>query len=112
MYFFRITAYFVLNEICKPKQDETVVISGASGVIGSISGQLAKRKGCKVVGITSSDDKGKWLKDTLGFDHYINHKTDSLSSLLDKYAPNGVDVYIDNVRTCVKCLGSLIKCQF
>lgn len=53
------------------------------------------------MGITSSDDKGKWLKDTLGFDHYINHKTDNLSALLDKYAPNGVDMYIDNVRTFI-----------
>lgn len=106
--FFRITAYFVLNEICKPQKDETVVISGASGVIGSISGQLAKRMGCRVLGITSSNDNGKWLKDTIGFDHYINHKTDNLSLLLDKYAPNGIDVYIDNVRASIWVLKVLL----
>ncbi|XP_050315135.1 prostaglandin reductase 1-like [Anthonomus grandis grandis] len=91
------TAYFGLLEICKPKAGETVVVSGAAGAVGSIVGQIAKIKGCTVVGIAGSDQKGKWLTEELGFDSFINYKTDNVEEALKKAAPKGVDCYFDNV---------------
>lgn len=90
------TAYFGLLEICKPKEGETVVVSGAAGAVGSIVGQIAKIKGCKVVGIAGTDDKCVWLK-SVGFDHAINYKTADIEAELKKAAPDGVDCYFDNV---------------
>ncbi|XP_056637016.1 prostaglandin reductase 1-like [Diorhabda sublineata] len=91
------SAYFGFLEICHPKAGETVVVSGAAGGVGNQVGQIAKIKGCKVIGIAGSDDKGKWLTDELGFDHFINYKTDNVAEALKKFAPNGVDCYFDNV---------------
>lgn len=91
------TAYFGLLEICQPKAGEIVVVSGAAGAVGTIVGQIAKIKGCKVIGIAGSDDKCKWLTKEMGFDHAINYKTDNVSEVLKKYAPDGVDCYFDNV---------------
>ncbi|CAH1101134.1 unnamed protein product [Psylliodes chrysocephalus] len=91
------TAYFGLLDICKPKEGETVVVSGAAGGVGSIVGQIAKIHGCKVIGIAGSDEKGKWLTEELGFDHFINYKTDDVEKALKAAAPNGVDCYFDNV---------------
>lgn len=92
------TAYFGFLEICKPKASDTVVVSGAAGAVGTLVGQIAKLKGCKVIGITGSDEKCKWLVDELGFDHAINYKKpDSISRELAQYAPLGVDCYFDNV---------------
>lgn len=65
--------------------------------MGSHVGQIAKIKGCRVVGIAGSDDKGKWLVDELGFDHFINYKTDNIRKKIKEYAPNGIDSYFDNV---------------
>ncbi|XP_018566887.1 prostaglandin reductase 1-like [Anoplophora glabripennis] len=91
------TAYFGFLEICQPKKGETVVVSGAAGAVGNIVGQIAKIKGCKVIGIAGSEEKGKWLVDELGFDHFINYKTDDLDETLSQVAPKGVDCYFDNV---------------
>ncbi|XP_018566886.1 prostaglandin reductase 1 [Anoplophora glabripennis] len=91
------TAYFGFLEVCQPKKGETVVVSGAAGSIGCIVGQIAKIKGCKVIGIAGSDEKGKWLMDELGFDDFINYKTHDLDEVLTQIAPNGVDCYFDNV---------------
>ncbi|XP_050315137.1 prostaglandin reductase 1-like [Anthonomus grandis grandis] len=91
------TAYFGFLELCKPKAGETVVVSAAGGAVGSIVGQIAKIKGCTVVGIAGSDQKGKWLTDELGFDSFINYKTDNVEEALKKAAPKGVDCYFDNV---------------
>lgn len=91
------TAYFGLLEHCKPKSGEVVAVSGAAGAVGSIVGQIAKLKGCKVIGIAGSDNKCKWLKNDLGFDHVINYKTQDISAALSEAAPDGVDCYFDNV---------------
>ncbi|KAF2900199.1 hypothetical protein ILUMI_05994 [Ignelater luminosus] len=91
------TAYFGFLEICKPKEGETVVVSGAAGAVGSLVGQIAKIKGCKVIGIAGDDEKGKWLINELGFDHFINYKKPHFAKTLAACAPNGVDCYFDNV---------------
>lgn len=92
-----VTAYFGLLDIGQPKAGETVVVSAAAGAVGSVVGQIAKIKGCHVVGITSSDDKCQWLTSSLGFDTAINYKTTDLNSALASACPNGVDIYFDNV---------------
>ncbi|XP_045485144.1 prostaglandin reductase 1-like [Pieris rapae] len=92
-----VTAYFGFLEICKPKAGETVVVSGAAGAVGSIVGQIAKIKGCRVIGFTGSDDKVQWLEKELGFDKAINYKTADVNKALKDAAPKGVDCYFDNV---------------
>lgn len=92
-----LTAYFGLLDIGQPQKDETVVISGAVGAVGSVVGQIAKMKGCRVVGIAGSDEKTTYLKKELGFDEAINYKTEEVSKALEKACPNGVDIYYDNV---------------
>jgi hypothetical protein len=91
------TAYFGLLDIGQPKVGETVVVSAAAGAVGSIVGQIAKIKGCRVVGITGSDEKCRWLVEELGFDAAINYKTVDLESAIAQACPNGIDVYFDNV---------------
>jgi prostaglandin reductase 1 len=91
------TAYFGFLEICQPKAGETVVVTGAAGAVGSIVGQIAKAKGCRVVGFAGSDDKCKWLEDELGFDKAINYKSGEIAKALKEAAPKGVDCYFDNV---------------
>lgn len=90
------TAYFGFLEICQPKAGETVVVSGAAGAVGSLVGQIAKIKGCTVIGYAGTDDKVEWLKE-LGFDHAFNYKKVSVKESLSQAAPNGVDCYFDNV---------------
>jgi NADPH:quinone reductase len=93
-----LTAYFGLLDIGKPKEGETVVISGAAGAVGIVVGQLAKLKGCRVVGIAGSDDKTSLLKNEFGFDEVINYKsTPSMADAIAKACPDGVDIYFDNV---------------
>src|SRR5689334_9724435 len=93
-----LTAYFGLLEIGKPRAGETVVVSGAAGAVGSIAGQIAKIKGCRVVGIAGSDRKVAWLRDELGFDAAFNYKTTpDYVAKLQELCPHGVDVYFDNV---------------
>ena len=92
-----LTAYFGLLDIGKPQPGETVVVSGAAGAVGSVVGQIAKIKGCRVVGIAGSEIKVRYLVDELGFDAAVNYKTDNLHAALKEACPNGVDVYFDNV---------------
>ncbi|XP_049804086.1 prostaglandin reductase 1-like [Schistocerca nitens] len=91
------TAYFGLLDICDPKPGEVVVVSGAAGAVGSIVGQIARIKGCKVIGIAGSDLKVKWLKEELGFDYAFNYKTVNVDKALKEAAPQGIDCYFDNV---------------
>ncbi|MFS0723154.1 NADP-dependent oxidoreductase [Paenibacillus sp. 1P07SE] len=93
-----LTAYFGMNEIGKPKAGETVVISGAAGAVGMLAGQIAKINGARVIGIAGSDKKANYLLQELGFHGAINYRTTSnLLADLKAAAPNGVDVYFDNV---------------
>ncbi|KAL0841448.1 hypothetical protein ABMA28_015130 [Loxostege sticticalis] len=91
------SAYFGFLEECKPQAGETVVVTGAAGAVGSIVGQIAKIKGCKVIGFAGSDEKVKWLETELGFDKAINYKTADVYKALKEAAPEGVDCYFDNV---------------
>jgi NADPH-dependent curcumin reductase CurA len=92
-----MTAFVGLMDIGQPKPGETVVVSAASGAVGSVVGQLAKVKGCRAVGIAGSADKCKYVVEELGFDACINYKTDDLVPALKAACPNGVDVYFENV---------------
>lgn len=92
-----LTAYFGLLEIGQPKEGDVVVISGAAGATGSVVGQIAKIKGCTTVGIAGGAQKCQWLQDELGFDHVIDYKNEDVKAALAKAAPQGVDVYFDNV---------------
>lgn len=92
-----LTAYFGLLDIADPQAGETVVVSTAAGAVGSIVGQIAKIKGCRVVGIAGSDEKCAWVTEDLGFDACINYKTQNLAEALREACPNKVDVYFDNV---------------
>merc|ERR550532_724298 len=90
------TAYFGLLELCNPQPGETVVVSGAAGAVGSLVGQIAKIKGCRVIGYAGTDDKCEWLKQ-IGFDEAFNYKKVGVVESLSKAAPKGVDCYFDNV---------------
>ena len=93
-----LTAYFGFMHIGKPKNGETVVVSGAAGAVGIIVGQIAKLQGCRVVGIAGSDEKIKLLKEEFGFDEVINYKTcTDLKKAIADACPNAVDIYYDNV---------------
>ena len=92
-----LTAYFGLLDVGRPVAGETVLVSGAAGATGSVVGQIAKIKGCRVVGIAGSAEKCAWLTDELGFDAAINYRTDDVRSAIRTACPNGVDVFFDNV---------------
>ncbi len=92
-----MTAYFGLLEVGKCQPGETVVVSGAAGAVGSVVGQIAKIKGCHVVGIAGGSDKCRYVVDELGFDACIDYKTDDVKAGLKQHCPKGVDVYFDNV---------------
>jgi NADPH-dependent curcumin reductase CurA len=92
-----LTAYVGLLDIGQPKPGETVVVSAASGAVGSVVGQLAKIKGCRAVGIAGSADKCRYVVDDLGFDACINYKTEDLVPALTAACPDGVDIDFENV---------------
>ncbi|TBU73962.1 NADP-dependent oxidoreductase [Pseudomonas daroniae] len=92
-----MTAYFALLDVGAPQSGDTVVLSGAAGAVGSIAGQIAKLKGCRVIGIAGGAEKCAYLTDELGFDAAIDYKSESLPEALKRECPKGVDVYFDNV---------------
>jgi hypothetical protein len=92
-----MTAYFGLLEIGKPKAGETLVVTGAAGAVGSLVGQIGKIAGCRVVGIAGTDEKCRWIKDTLGFDAAINYRTEPLPESLKKHCLGGIDIDFENV---------------
>ena len=91
------TAYFGFLDIGQPKKGETVVVSAAAGAVGSIVCQIAKIKGCRVVGIAGSDEKCNWLKKDLKVDEVINYKKDDILESLKEKCPEGIDIYFENV---------------
>jgi len=91
------TAFVGLVDIAQPRGGETVVVSAASGAVGSVVGQLAKTRGCRAVGVAGSRDKCRFVVEELGFDACVNYKTDDLVPALQSACPGGVDVYFDNV---------------
>ena len=92
-----LTAYFGLLDTGQPKEGETVVVSGAAGAVGSVVGQIAKIKGCRVVGIAGGAEKCKYVVEELGFDACVDYKAGELRKQLKEACPAGVDVYFDNV---------------
>ncbi len=92
-----MTAYFGMLDVGQPKPGDTVVVSGAAGATGSVAGQIAKIKGCRVVGIAGGAAKCQYLVKDLGFDAAIDYKSEDLPKALHKHCPKGIDVYFDNV---------------
>jgi NADPH-dependent curcumin reductase len=92
-----MTAYFALLDVGRPKEGDTVVVSGAAGAVGSVAGQIAKIKGCRTIGIAGGREKCDWLTDELGFDAAIDYKRDDVAGALRTHAPERIDVYFDNV---------------
>ncbi len=92
-----MTGYFGLMDVGRPLAGETVVISGAAGAVGQTVGQVAKIKGCRVVGIAGGTDKCNWVVKELGFDACIDYKGGSVKDGLKQHCPGGIDIYFDNV---------------
>src|SRR3954447_8555215 len=93
-----MTAYFGVLDVGALEEGDTVVISGAAGAVGSVAGQVARIKGAgRVVGIAGGEEKCRWLVDELGFDAAIDYKAEDVRRALHREAPNGIDVYFDNV---------------
>jgi NADPH-dependent curcumin reductase CurA len=92
-----LTSYVGLFDIAGLREGETLFVSGAAGAVGSLAGQLAKAKGCRVIGSAGSAEKVAYLKDELGFDAAFNYKDAPVSEQLRRAAPDGIDVYFDNV---------------
>lgn len=92
-----LTAYTGLMRIGEPKAGETVVVAAASGAVGAAVGQMAKRLGCRAVGIAGSDDKCRYAVETLGFDACISHRSASMAEDIKAACPQGIDVYFENV---------------
>ena len=96
------TAYSGMKDIGQVKAGETVVISAASGAVGSVAGQLAKRAGARVVGIAGGPDKCLWVQEVLGFDECVDHQVADLADEIADACPNGIDVYFENVGGAVQ----------
>ena len=92
-----MTAYFGFLEVGKPKEGDTVLVSGAAGAVGSIVGQIAKIKGCRAVGIAGGPEKCAYLVNELGFDGAIDYKNEDVTKGIKRECPDGIDVYFDNV---------------
>ena len=105
-----MTAYFGITDIGRPQPGATVVVSGAAGATGSVTGQIARIEGAaRVVGIAGSAEKCAWLVDELGFDHAINYRDEDVGARLRETCPDGIDVYFDNVGGTIldACLANL-----
>ncbi|MCG6494036.1 NADP-dependent oxidoreductase [Kitasatospora sp. A2-31] len=96
-----MTAYFGLLDVGALKEGETVVVSGAAGAVGTMAGQIAKARGCQVVGIAGGADKCALLTGELGFDAAIDYRSEDVRKALRAHAPDGIDVYFDNVGGAV-----------
>ena len=96
------TAYSGLKDIGQPRPGETVVVSAASGAVGSVAGQLAKRAGARVVGVAGGPEKCLWVQEALGFDDCVDHRAADLPGALLEACPNGIDVYFENVGGAVQ----------
>jgi NADPH-dependent curcumin reductase CurA len=113
-----VTAYSAMLDIGQPRRGETVVISAASGAVGSVAGQLAKREGAKVIGVAGGAEKCLFVQETLGFDACIDHRAGNLETELDTFCPDGIDVYFENVGGALqkavfprlKVYGRMIMC--
>ena len=92
-----MTAYFGILKVAELKEGDIVIVSGAAGAVGSLVGQIAKLKGCRVVGIAGGKDKCYYLVNDLGFDAAIDYKNENIYSGLKKHCPDGIDVFFDNV---------------
>ncbi len=92
-----LTAYFGTLAVGNVKEGETFVVSGAAGATGSVSGMIAKIKGCRVIGIAGGREKCEWLTKVAGFDAAIDYKNEKVGEALTRHCPNGIDVYFDNV---------------
>jgi NADPH-dependent curcumin reductase CurA len=92
-----LTAYFGLLDVGQPRSGETVLVSGAAGATGSVVAQIARLKGCRVVGIAGGEEKCQWLLDACKLDAVIDYKNEDLTAQIGKLCPDGVDVFFDNV---------------
>jgi NADPH-dependent curcumin reductase CurA len=92
-----LTAYFALLDTGRPQEGDTVVVSGAAGAVGGVAGQIAKLKGCRVVGIAGGAEKCRHVVEDLGFDACIDYKNEDVAAGLKTHCPKGIDVYFDNV---------------
>jgi NADPH-dependent curcumin reductase len=97
-----VTAYSAMLDIGQVQRDETVVVTAASGAVGSVAGQLAKRAGARVVGIAGGPDKCLWVQEALGFDDCVDHRVLDLPGALKAACPKGIDVYVENVGGAVQ----------
>jgi NADPH-dependent curcumin reductase CurA len=86
-----------LLDVGKPRAGETLVVSTAAGAVGSLVGQIGKIHGLRVVGLTGSDEKCRWITEELGYDAAINYKTEKVAESLKKHCPDGIDIYFENV---------------
>ena len=91
------TAYYGFNRVGKPRENDTVVVSAASGAVGSVVGQLAKIQGCKVIGVAGGPEKTSYVKNILGFDECIDYKNENIGKLLKEYCSRGIDIYFEDV---------------
>ena len=92
-----MTAYFGILEVGELKEGDRVLVSGGAGAVGSIVGQIAKIKGCHVVGIAGGPEKCKYMKEELGFDGAIDYKSENMYEAIARECPEGIDVFFDNV---------------
>lgn len=91
------TAYFGLLDVTHPQPGETVVVTAAAGSVGSLVGQIAKIKGCRVIGIAGGAEKCRYVVDELGFDECVDHRNEDVGAALDRMAPEGIDIHFENV---------------
>lgn len=92
-----MTAYFGIEDICRPAAGETLLVSGAAGAVGSVAAQLGKIHGARVVGIAGADDKCNWLREECGVDVAINYRESDLRAAIGDACPDGINAYFDNV---------------